>query len=485
MASTLFIRADAHSAIGTGHVMRMTALAQAWQDEKGDVVFVSRIESEALRARLTAEGFLHVEPRGVHPDPADSESLLALSSPGDWIAIDGYCFDSDFMRALHESRRRCLVMDDVNDRGRYLATMLVNQNADAGDYEYDIEPGCMTLKGPRNALLRKEFLAKEHATSPVRQKASRLLMTFGGADVGGMTAKALGTLAEAELDEVSVKVVVGSLAPTGPSLSRLVEKLNISCEVMHGVDDMAPLMEWADVAMTAAGSVCWEFCLFGVPMIVWSVADNQSGIARSLVSGGIALDGNNLSAKALTEFMDDAVVRQAMSESGRKTVDGKGAFRLVRAMKAFDLCLRPVVFDDWRRLLEWRNHPATRSKSFSLEEIEQEAHQCWLRSNLEDGDNYFFIGELNGDPVGQIRFDSVAGGYETSVGLAPEAMGRGLGGALICLGCREVFKAEPGVRIFARVKEANAASRAVFAKAGFAPIESYDGVVRYELGGKR
>ncbi|MDB4277279.1 UDP-2,4-diacetamido-2,4,6-trideoxy-beta-L-altropyranose hydrolase, partial [bacterium] len=55
----LLIRADAGGQIGTGHVMRMIALAQAYQRRGGRVIIATSTCPEAVAQRVTDLGIEH------------------------------------------------------------------------------------------------------------------------------------------------------------------------------------------------------------------------------------------------------------------------------------------------------------------------------------------------------------------------------------------------------------------------------------------
>lgn len=96
---TLFMRADAASHIGAGHVMRSLALGQAWKRLGGRVTFLSHCQSDALRHRIHEEGFDLISIERPHPHRDDLEQTLENITGGKaadpagpssvWVAVDG------------------------------------------------------------------------------------------------------------------------------------------------------------------------------------------------------------------------------------------------------------------------------------------------------------------------------------------------------------------------------------------------------------
>src|SRR5262245_47860447 len=104
MKSLLLLRADAGCRMGTGHVMRCLALAQAWQDAGGRAVFALAGESLPLENRLESEGCpverLTAE-AGSESDARQTTSI-ARRLGAEWVVVDGYQFGSTFQRVLKD-----------------------------------------------------------------------------------------------------------------------------------------------------------------------------------------------------------------------------------------------------------------------------------------------------------------------------------------------------------------------------------------------
>lgn len=80
---TLFLRADANPRMGTGHLMRCLALAQAWKEAGGEACFLTACTEQAILHRLYGAGRVYpIEHPS--PDPRDFQQARRFlgESPG-------------------------------------------------------------------------------------------------------------------------------------------------------------------------------------------------------------------------------------------------------------------------------------------------------------------------------------------------------------------------------------------------------------------
>ena len=131
--------------------------------------------------------------------------------------------------------------------------------------------------------------------------------------------------------------------------------------------------------------------------------------------------------------------------------------------------LRRATESDADLLLAWANDPPTRAASFEPGPIERPGHLRWLAGRLASPTTRLWIGEADGRPIGQVRFELVANGVaEISISTAPEGRGIGLGRALLAGAIEEAGGDLPIGTLLARVRLDNPASLALFGGAGFA-----------------
>ncbi|MBU0457829.1 GNAT family N-acetyltransferase [Patescibacteria group bacterium] len=136
------------------------------------------------------------------------------------------------------------------------------------------------------------------------------------------------------------------------------------------------------------------------------------------------------------------------------------------------ISIRKVKSSDSRFLWEWANDPLVRAASFSTDSIPWEDHEKWFDKKMNDPDCKIYIAEVDGNPIGQVRFDCDDIDIVVNVNLAPEQRGKGLGAEMMKLGIKMYFEetkgSSPLVReINAFVKIDNEPSRKMFEKIGF------------------
>jgi UDP-2,4-diacetamido-2,4,6-trideoxy-beta-L-altropyranose hydrolase len=337
----LLVRADASAAVGSGHVMRCLALVQAWGSRSGPVWFLSRCSNETLRQRIQAAGaeFLSLPPdASQHLDVQSTLTLLEELKPA-YVVLDGYDFDLGYQRAVRAAGNRLLVIDDMLRLAHYETDILLNQNLGASRLQYDCNPDAAVLLGPEYALLRQEFIFWRSRLHTVPETARKILVTLGGSDPDNVTLKVIQALRRLEIARLQIRVVAGPANPHIDELCAAAAAFAGELELLTAVSDMAPLMAWADLAITGAGSTCWELACLGLPAVSLVIAANQRSIAEELGAAGVIFNLGwhaEVSAERLATSVDGLLFssfrRLRMSQKGRALVDGKGAERVVSAL---------------------------------------------------------------------------------------------------------------------------------------------------------
>src|SRR4051812_5119051 len=117
--NSLLIRADGGREIGTGHLMRCLALAQAWQDAGGAVQFVTPPGLQGIHSRLISEGMdvTCLEAPAGSTEDAQTTASLAMDSGAEWAVVDGYAFGEAYQVTLREAGLRVLMLDDYGHAG--------------------------------------------------------------------------------------------------------------------------------------------------------------------------------------------------------------------------------------------------------------------------------------------------------------------------------------------------------------------------------
>ena len=388
----LLIRADACMISGTGHVMRMIALAQAYLRGGGSVMILSVNCPDSIVERMRSCGISHDFIEASSPGALDDAHLtieFAQKIGAEWLLVDGYHFDYNYQKYVKGIGLSLLCVDDYNYSGRWCCDVVLNQNLDSEKMMHYVndQEDAHVMAGANFCLLREEFL-KKVPKKCCRKQIANVLVTLGGTDANNVTKKVLSILNQSCKRFLNIRVLCGASNVHYDDLCSF--KTHHNVVVMRGTTDMEQQYEWADGVISAGGSTCWEWLYYGLPAAIVTLAKNQLPIIQALTNKRkVALslgDLKDYDAHIISDvesWLDapDSILDRELSKT---LIDGFGAERVALFIAGKALFYRPIVPNDFKRILRLRNEFEARSVSFSQHQISIDEHLSWINAKLAD-----------------------------------------------------------------------------------------------------
>lgn len=332
----LYIRADMNESIATGHIMRCLAIADAAKSQNEDTTFILA-DSQALEL-VQRRGYQAVILHTLWDDmEGELPALLGLIKRNgiEKMLLDSYQVTEPYLSAL-TSQIKTIYIDDRNSFIYPVSGLVCYANYWKKFNYSGIYNNTKLIMGPGYVPLRKEFC---HCSEKViKDKTEELLLLSGGTDPYNVLKSILDILDKSRYKKINV--ICGRYYADYESLYKEYFTYD-NVRICQAVSNMEDYMLSADVAVSAGGTTLYELCACGTPTISYSFADNQLDNVQQFQEDGIidyAGDARNDNIIEniigyLQLYNKNFVLRLEHSRKMQKLVDGRGALRIVKALK--------------------------------------------------------------------------------------------------------------------------------------------------------
>lgn len=278
------LRTDANKEIGSGHLMRCLALGQLLQDVGHKVHFVTKTTNEYLLKRLKDEKFdvYGIDENIKLPDDVKITVNIGRSISSKWIITDGYEFTTEYQKIIKDAGFKLMCIDDIS-AFHFVSDIVLNQNLNSENiFKYSCEPYTKLLLGIKFVLLRREYRDIMDFDRKIVDECKNVLVTFGGGDTENFIIKIIKSLNFINVLSLNVRILIGSNNLDSDRVNDLINKSTHKIELLKTQENLIPLIQWCDVAISAAGSTVWELVFLKTPIILIPIADNQIPISEEL-----------------------------------------------------------------------------------------------------------------------------------------------------------------------------------------------------------
>jgi UDP-2,4-diacetamido-2,4,6-trideoxy-beta-L-altropyranose hydrolase len=320
-----FIRCYGNMELGIGHVVRSMILYRFLR--KGGIevrCLVYPHEIDELKEILGQ-------------NKIDVVSVAEPITPrGDFLIYDMPFIEHQFINAFRENNPDSKILAlDFFDYGNERIDVVLNlfNHGDSGAMVNNRHT--RFISGHHIALLREGFYKHRDEQRKLSKHIKSILVTFGGADPRGNTAKFLSRISV--FDSEKLVVVCGPMFVEKDRIKRLAEHSRVKVQVVGPVDDIEKLMIGSDLVVCSGGTTMLEAMFLGCPVIVVPQTELEQRFAEDT-----AAKGGCIVADFEAEGDFEAKVEAVRSYGLRRTLS-HGAMRLVKAEGA------KIVVEEIRR----------------------------------------------------------------------------------------------------------------------------------------
>lgn len=340
----IIFRADGNEIIGSGHIMRCLSIADAARLIRETCIFVTA--GDEFLSIISSHGHecivLNTKYTEMNIELNKFLSIIHTYHPS-LLFVDSYFVTNDYLQRLYGAMKKCrgkLIYIDDMLAFPYPCDVLLNYNIYGSDkreeYNFLYDEGNISkpqfLLGTMYAPLRKEF--QNLPERIIKREAKNILISTGGADPEHLTIEIVREVKQYR-DSCTFTFVIGALNQDKEVLHDM--SRNESHIVLYDdVTQMAKLMSYCDVAISAAGSTLYELCATQTPTITYILADNQLPGAESFSRKHILEcvgDIRNLGMSNLSKYLVKCAVELAhnyekrveISARMKTVVNGRGA----------------------------------------------------------------------------------------------------------------------------------------------------------------
>ena len=352
----VFFRADANTEIGMGHIMRCLSVADVFDYYGYDIYFLTA--DDRISELITGRGY---EVIVLHSDYKlmDKEEW-SISLKPDIVFVDSYYVTEMYLKTIKSRINsyggKLIYIDDVC-AFPYPVDILVNYNIYASASFYSILYG--QTDGMPDLILGLDYVPlrsmfKNIPKKKQIRKINNVLISTGGSDNLHLSLAILRYVIEISSTTDSNRIyhfLLGNMNLDKNEI-KMIASAYKNIVVHENVTDMKSLIYSSDIVVAAAGSTLYEIAACGIPLVVYSMADNQIPGAEAFERMGIGFnvgDIRHLSScitncdmsdtlivvatrimNEVEKLSDDYQCRCRMATLMQKLIDGQGAERLVK-----------------------------------------------------------------------------------------------------------------------------------------------------------